>query len=146
MYLISAHLSVIASLIILRILGGFEKDEFTTIIGIVTPMFAGFTTSVIMFFINDRYNVAVNPNINISVAFRFLSYLFPTLFTISILTAVWLQGYKKAFTDFEDFKQFVLVMESLFAAYSGYFVYTLFDKKTPEVQGQKTPELQNGNG
>lgn len=137
LYLIFAHLVVIVSLIVLRIIGGFETDEFTTIIGIVTPMFAGFTTSVIMFIINDRYNVNVNPNVNISPAFRFLSYLFPFLFTLSILTAIWLQGYNKAFSNFEDFKSFILVMESLFATYSGYFIYTLFEKKKPDDQGKE---------
>lgn len=129
LYLIFSHLTVILSIIILRMLGGYDKDEFTTIIGIITPMFAGFTTSVIMFIINDRYNVVTNPGIVISTPFKFLSYLFPSLFTISILIAVWSQGFKKAFSDFEDFKSFILVIESLFAAYSGYFIYTLFEKR-----------------
>lgn len=128
LFLIFSHLSVIFSIILLRILVGYDKDEFTTIIGIVTPMFAGFTTAIITFIIKDRYNVQSDNNINVSFAFRLLSYLFPTLFTISILVSTWLEGYNKAFKDFEDFKAFILIMESLFATYSGYFVYTLFEK------------------
>jgi glucan phosphoethanolaminetransferase (alkaline phosphatase superfamily) len=129
LYLIFSHLVIIVSIIALRILGGFDKNEFTTIVGIVTPMFTGFTTSIIMFIIANRYNTQSSPDIALSSAFKLLSYLFPTLFSFSVLLAIWLQGYHLAFSNFEDFKSFILAMESLFAAYSGYFVYTLFEKK-----------------
>jgi len=126
--LIISHLVVIFSLILLKLLGGYDMSEFSTLIAIIIPTFAGYTTSIIMFIVKDKYKTKNKTDKPVTTAFKFLSLLFPISLTICICISIWLQGFNLAFDNFEDFKHFILIVQSLFSIYSGYLIYTIFDK------------------
>lgn len=126
-FLIASHLVVLLSIILLRFLNGFNTDEFTTLLGIVAPMFVGYTTSVISFLIKDRYRLVFESK-TVTKTYASFMYIFPAMFVTIILIAIWTKAYNKTFDDFEDFKKFLLIFEALFAGYVGLFVYSVFKK------------------
>ena len=137
LYLILSHLIIIISLVLLRIMGGFDQEEFSTLLGIIMPMFSGFTTAILFFIIEDRHNTSQSGGQPLSSAYRFLAFTFTSLFILAITTCVWLQAFNLAFDNFEDFKAFILSVESVFAVYCGYLVYAIF-KKIVKPEGQNT--------
>jgi hypothetical protein len=138
-FLIILHVFVLLSIVLLRFLGGFEKQEFTTLMGVVMPMFSGYTSAIITFIVKDRH-VLVDTSQKVTGVYAGLLFGLPTLLVVVISTAIWLQAYKRAFENFEDFKTFVMAFESAFAVYVSVVVYALFEPKalTPQKQ-QKNP-------
>jgi len=128
LFLIYSHLIVIISLVLLRIIGGFDQEEFSTLLGIIMPMFSGYTTAILFFIIEDRHNINQGGGRPLNFTYRLLAYTFTSLFIAIIVCSIWLQAYNLAFDNFEDFKTFILSIESIFAVYCGYLIYAVFKK------------------
>jgi len=128
-FLIVLHVCVLLSIVFLRFLGGFERQEFTTLMGVVTPMFSGYTSAIIAFIVRDRH-VSVDTSDRVTGVYSGLLFALPTLLVVVVLTAMWLQAYKRAFENFEDFKTFVMTFESAFAVYVSVVIYALFEPKS----------------
>jgi hypothetical protein len=109
---------------------GFSIDEYTTVLAILTPVFAGYTTSILAFIVNDA-EVRTDDSPRVSGIFSFLSFALPSVLITALGLSVTLKAFNEVFGNFEDFKRFLLLMESLFAGYAGMFVYSLFEKRTP---------------
>jgi hypothetical protein len=138
-YLVLSHLLLIGLGIFLYFKGGFSTDEFTTILAVITPASAGYTTSVIAFIISEaRVIRKKSPRVNmVYVAF---SFLMPTIMVVIVGLSLWFKANNQIFDNFEDFKRFLLLMESLFAGYAGMFVYSLFEKKPAAGTVQATED------
>ena len=52
--LVTSHLALIFFVIWLYFKNGFSIDEFTTVLAVITPMFAGYTTSILAVVIAER--------------------------------------------------------------------------------------------
>lgn len=130
-FLICAHLGVAVFAIALFMMAGFNIDEFTTVMAVITPVFAGFTTSIIAFIIKDAKET-VDTTARVSTAYVALTFSLPLLLVTVIALSVGLKAFNLVFANFEDFKRFLLLTETLFAGYVGMFVYSLFDKKPPD--------------
>ena len=127
-FLIGSHVGLLLFAIALFFLRGFNIDEFTTVVAVITPMLAGYTTSILAFIINEaRILVDTSPRVN--AAYAVLMILLPAVLVTILVVAVWLKANNLVFSNFEDFKRFLLLCESMFAAYVGMFVFSLFDKK-----------------
>ena len=129
-FLIGSHFGLLICCIVLYFLNGFNIDEFTTVIAIIAPVFAGYTTSIIAFIIKEARQLS-DKTPKVTGAYSFLSFLIPCLLVTIFGVATVLKAFNKVFDDFEDFKRFLILVESLFAAYVGMFVYSLFEKQTP---------------
>ena len=134
-FLIILQLVILGSMVVLRFLNGYSTDEFTTCIGIVTPMFSGYATAVIGFLIKDR-NVQQDTSRPVTRTFAALVFTIPFLAMLVICAAIWAQAYRHVFDNFEDFKRFVMVFESAFAVYASMLVYAIFDRK--QSRSEKT--------
>jgi hypothetical protein len=127
-FLIFVHVVILSLAIAMFFVHGFDLNEFTTLFGIILPMFAGYTTSVIAFLIKDRYAQSDQTQ-PVTNTYAMLFFLFPGLFSIVIAASIWCQAHTIVFRNFDDFKNFIITIESAFAVYIGLVVYSLFHKQ-----------------
>jgi hypothetical protein len=127
-FLILAHFGLVVFSIVLYFLHGFSIEEFTTVIAILVPVFAGHTTSILAFIIKDAQTLEdISPRVN--AVYSSFSFLIPLLLVAIVALTIGLKAYNRVFSNFEEFKRFFLLIESLFSAYVGMFVYSLFEKR-----------------
>ena len=89
--LVILHFVVILLAIGLFVAGGFNFDQLTTMLAIIVPMFAGYTTSIISFLTKDRYTVEDRSR-KVRNTFVILSFVLPVIFAILIAGSVVLQS------------------------------------------------------
>jgi len=133
MFLVFSNLAIIFVIVVLRFLGGFDKEQFTTVLAITIPMFSGYSTSIIAFIISDRH-IKEDKSASVTFSYSMLSFIFPIIFTMIILSSIVLQSYSKVFVDFADFKSFLITVDSIFASYIGYFIYSMFKMSKRSVK------------
>jgi hypothetical protein len=135
LYLIGLHVAVFMLAVVFRFLGGYDTHEFTTIVGVVLPMFTGYTTAILAYIVKNR-NVQQDTSLPVTGVFAFLVTILPTILVLVVCAAIWAQAFKRVFDNFEDFKTFLLSIESAFAIYVSMLVYGLFGR--PENQPPAT--------
>ena len=135
LFLMTSHFGLLCYVVALYFVGGFDIEEFTTLIAVITPVFTGYTTSIIAFIVKDA-KVLADKTDTVSIVYTLMTFTLPLLLVVIMGLAVGLKAHNKVFANFEDFKRFLLLTESLFAAYTGMFVYSLFEKVTPSVDAQ----------
>ena len=128
MALVLSHVAIILVIISFRFANGFNTDEFTTLLALVTPMFSGYTASIIAFVVTDRH-VAADTSQPVTSVFVALTLLLPLLLAGLTIVAIAVKAYNLVFTDFEDFKRFLIALESIFAVYVGMLIYALFPRQ-----------------
>ncbi|WP_431113229.1 hypothetical protein [Variovorax paradoxus] len=138
LFLIASHVGLVIFAIILFFNKGFNIDEFTTVMAVITPVFTGYTTSIVAFIIKDAKTME-DTSARVSGAYVGLSFGMPALLVVMVAVAVGMKAFNYVFANFEDFKRFLLLLESLFAAYAGMFVYSLFERKPPEDVARAGP-------
>ena len=124
-FLIVSQFSLVIIVFLLYLVGGYNFDEMTTTIALMFPMLSVYTTGIIKLFVHNK-NRTVGRNRNITKEFAFIAWFFPMLFVISIgfiITIKPLQGFR----NFEDFKTFLSIIESLFGGFTGYVISTLLE-------------------
>jgi hypothetical protein len=127
--LVSSHLLVITAVIGFRFANGFSTDEFTTLLALVTPVFSGYTASFVAFVVAHRH-ATVDASKPVTTTFVVLTWLLPVVLSLLILAAIALKAFNRVFTDFEDFKRFLILLESVLSGYIGTLIYTLFPHRT----------------
>jgi hypothetical protein len=144
--LVMSYITIILVIVVLRFINGFSTDEFTTLLGLVAPMFSGFTASILAFIVTDR-NVSEDTSKPVTGAFILLTLLLPLLFAGLTILAIVLKAFNLAFSDFEDFKRVLIALESMFSVNVGILIYSLFPKKNvPASKARKIkPELASGS-
>jgi hypothetical protein len=126
-FLIVSHFGLLIFAIVLYFLNGFSIEEFTTVIAILAPVFAGYTTSILAFIIKDAQTMN-DTSKKVNAFYWSFSFAIPLVLVSIIGLTIGLKAYNRVFNNFEEFKRFFLLIESLFSAYVGMFVYSLFDK------------------
>jgi hypothetical protein len=140
LFLLASHFGLLLVVVALYFLNGFAIDEFTTVIAILAPVFAGYTTSILAYIIGDA-NTMKDTTARVTRTYAALAFAVPLTMIAIIGVSLILKAYNRVFDDFEEFKRFFLLVESMFAAYAGMFVYSLFDRKAPVgVPGEKAEE------
>src|ERR1700694_4576154 len=117
-FLVASHFTLILLCLALYAMAAFRLDELTTILAIVVPVVAGYTTSVVAFFISDRHTF-VDETKRVNGIFAAVSFV-PALIIFTVIAAsIFLKAYNQVFANFEDFKRVLLLIESFFAIYAG---------------------------
>lgn len=126
--LILAQFAILASVIILRFTGGFGHDEMKTTVALILPMFAIYTTAIVSLFTQP---VGKNPAESPMVESRtlFVTVFFPLVFVLSLLTMVFLKAWNIGFKNFEEFKDMLAIIETVFAVYLATVLSSLFSLK-----------------
>jgi hypothetical protein len=117
---------------------GFDSDQFTTLLGVIAPMFTGYTTAIVAFIIKDRL-VSTDTSPNVTNIFSILFFVFPGIFAAVIAATIWFQAHSLVFPNFETFKRIIIAIESAFAVYIGMFVYSLFEKQPASKRSSARP-------
>jgi hypothetical protein len=125
-FMIVTHFGILLSIFAFWISGGFLFDEMITALGLIAPLFAGYST-VIFSYIAD-HNKMKPPSEPVTVSYRVVSFLVALLFAVVVGGAVVLWAFKIGFTDFEQFKIVVGLLEGMFGVYVGQFIYSMFPK------------------
>ena len=126
------HFIVLLAVLGFWIAGGFLFEEMVTALGLIGPLFAGYTT-VIFAYVIDHPEVITSPGEKISLTYRIMSLFVPLLFIGIVGGAVVLWAYKIAFTTFDQFKTLVGLLEGAFGVYVGQFIYSMFKKPQATV-------------
>jgi hypothetical protein len=127
LFMIISHFLILLEVIILWTFHGFLFEEMTTSLGLIGPLFAGYTTVIIAYII-DHASVLKDDGPRPSVAFRTVSFMIPALFVAVIASSVALWAFKVGFTEFSQFKVLVGLIEGAFGVYVGQFIYAMFKK------------------
>ncbi len=141
LFLIAVHLFIIVLVLVCFAVGGFDFDEMTTVLAVIVPMFAGYSTAVISHIVNERF-VLKDTSKPVSGMFASLAFVLPTLFAMLIVAAILLQARGLTFADFEQFKKSVILIESLFAVYIGRLIFSMFERPEP-THNQPKPAAQD---
>jgi hypothetical protein len=136
LFLMASHFGLLCYVIALYFAGGFNIEEFTTVVAVITPVFAGYTTSIIAFIVKHA-KILEDKTDKVTLIYTLMAFTMPLLLVVIVGLSVGLKAHNKVFANFEDFKRFLLLIESLFAAYTGMFVYSLFEKVASPVAAQK---------
>ena len=126
MFLILANLLVVSTTLIFFFLHGFLFEELTTTIALIVPMFSVYTTAVIKSIIANRAKRNDETPL-VSGQYIFISWLFPVIFTVYLLSLVVLKAFNLAFSSFEQFKTMLVGSETIFGAYAGLVISSMFD-------------------
>jgi hypothetical protein len=108
--------------------GGLLFQQFTTILGLILPLFAGYVSVIVKFFAANKYAPSVEiDSPPMALPFVVLTLFFPTLFGVFLAGCIILAGKNMVFRDFDDVKIAVGLGQSAFGIYIGQFLFSLFD-------------------
>lgn len=124
-FIVCSHFFVIVLTFMFFFASGFDFDEMTTIIGLVSPLFAGYTTVIISYIIKNRRDVRLHSS-TVNTPYIFLSFLTPSIFVLLVLLLVVLQAWDIGFNNFNQFKAALTLIEGAFSVYVGQFIYSMF--------------------
>ena len=125
LFIIFANVLVTLEVITFYFAGGIDFDEMTTSIALIAPMFSVYTTAIIKSIIANR-RLITDRSARVSSQYILVSWLFPLLFTGWLTTLVALRAYNVGFETFEQFKWLLIASESIFGAYVGLLLGSMF--------------------
>ncbi len=136
LFLIISHFAIILLVVILFLMEGFKFEEMTTTIALIVPMFSIYTTAIIKHIIaNSRqrqgYSEAVTKE------FVFITFFVPSLFVFFLTAIIVLKTLNIGFDKFEQFKIMLAVSETVFGAYVGLVMSSLFEIEKPEEKAEE---------
>jgi hypothetical protein len=118
--------SILSFQALLMRFGGFDFDQFTTVVGITLPMFSCHAVAATNYLASERITKKDDSQ-TIRPSFIFVSFAVPSALAISIILIMLTQALGGGpFNNFEDFKKALLLLESAFSAFIGKTIYTLF--------------------
>jgi hypothetical protein len=129
-FLIVAHVVIFGLIVLLRLLHGLTTTEFSTAVSIIAPMLGAATGLAISYVIGAKKKPrksAASPEL--SGVYVFTALFLPVLFVLAIAGIVILTA--TGFTSFEEFKAALAAVETIFGAYTGRMLASLFEKGQP---------------
>jgi hypothetical protein len=125
-YLIIINILVLCLVFYCYAQGWFLFTQMTTLVAIIFPMFSCYAMPAIRHIITDNVVIDNQSSKTVTLVRLLISILFPLLFGISIGGAILAQVKGYVFSNFEEFKVTLAVLESIFSAYISQIVYKTF--------------------
>jgi hypothetical protein len=129
-FLVAGHFVILLSIILAWIDHGFLFEEMVTALGLIGPLFAGYTTVIFSHIIEHAQDVTNPAQESLSLVYRVASFVVPAIFILVVGGSVYMWANKIGFTDFEQFKILVGLLEGAFGVYVGQFIYAMFKKES----------------
>ena len=123
-----SYFSLIILVIVLYAFGGFLFEEMTTTTALIVPMFGVYTAAIIKYILANRA-MSDDKSAIVTKAFLFISFFLPFVFIASLCSIILLKAYNIAFSNFDQFKLTLGVLQTAFGVYMGLLLTTLFDIK-----------------
>ncbi|MDG4562470.1 MAG: hypothetical protein P9E88_14370 [Candidatus Competibacter sp.] len=123
-----SYFVLIILVIVLYALGGFLFEEMTTTTALIVPMFGAYTSAIIKYILANRA-MAEDKSTVVTKAFLFISFFLPFILIAGLCSIILLKAYNIAFSNFDQFKLTLGVLQTAFGVYMGLLLTTLFDIK-----------------
>ena len=125
-FFILRHFLIIILIVGFRMLGWYGKEDFQVSLPIIAPIFASFSTLIVLYIIENKNNTEKQDKM-VSSMFVFISFFIPIVFLLFILLVL----IKQAVTpvSIEDFSTYLGISESVFGIYIGYILKSLFKRE-----------------
>jgi hypothetical protein len=139
--LVIGHFVILATVFMMYILSGFTFTELATTISILLPITSIYTSTVIKEIIRDREGDGeISPTY--SIAYSSISILIPLGFIFYLAAIIILKSFNHGIENFDQFKTLLVSGGTIFAAYVGLIVHSMFDAQAdlatpPERDGSK---------
>lgn len=143
---IICHIFLLIWAFVCKSLGGYEFEEFTTLVGFLIPMLAVYSTAIV----KDIVKNAQNPKKELttySPAYKFLVKFICIIFFVSLFTVVGLKGFNAGFRDFEELKITIGLLEAVFGGYIAQLIFAIYKpvKSRPATPNKSGPAPVNVN-
>ena len=109
----------------LRLSHGFDPSEFTTTIALISPVFVAHCSVAITHVISNRHKKP-DHTVLVSGEFGVLSMVFWFVLVVLIGLAMVFKARNIGFSDFEEFKTVLLILEVILGSTVGKFVEALY--------------------
>ncbi len=100
-----------------------------TTVALIIPMFAIYTTAIVSLFVLPA-KPSLEPAPPVQFRTVFVTVFFPVIFVVAIVAMILLKAYKIGFSTFEEFKDMLGIIETVFAVYLATVLRALFDIKS----------------
>lgn len=129
---------IILLVVVLFLFSGFNFEEMTTTIALIVPMFSIYTTAIIKHITTNSKRKKDFSEI-ITGEFVFITFFIPSLFVFFLILMIILKTFNVGFSDFEQFKIMLAISETIFGAYVGLVMSSLFEiKQQSENKNRET--------
>lgn len=123
---IISHFVIFILVVGLWALGGMDFEEMITSTSVILPLFTGYTTLVLGYIWTNRTQQSNAAEPSLTRLAVFSAFFFTFVFVLLIAGAILAKSFNFAFKSFEQFKIFLLVVETFFAGYASFIVKSLF--------------------
>jgi len=124
---------LILTIVFVYSLSGFTFSELTTTVAILLPVTSVYTSAVIREIIRDREGQEPVKG-TYSISFALISLLLPLAFIVYLCGIVILKSFNLGIENFDQFKTLLVTGETIFAAYVGQVVHSMFDARTASAR------------
>jgi hypothetical protein len=125
LFFVVTHFIILAWVLICKFMGGYTFEEMTTLIALLIPMFASYSTVIIKDIVKNA-EVDQTNKVVYTAQFKFLTLFLCILFFGFLFTVIFLKAFNYGFEDFEQLKLTVGILESMFGAYVGQFIFSMY--------------------
>jgi|LakMenEpi03Aug12_release.lakeMendotaPanAssembly.Ray.scaffolds.fasta_scaffold331958_2 hypothetical protein len=140
-FIILSYFLVILLTLVVWLLGGLLFEEMTTTIALIIPMFSLYLTAILKYIIANKMPQTMREK-RLSKVYIFISFLIPILFLIVLITIILMKSFNVGFSDFEQFKIMLGVIQTAFGAYMGLILSSLFEIEGSQKSNNK-PQSPN---
>jgi len=127
LFMIGSHFFIILMVMVAWLAGGFLFTEMVTAVGLIAPLFAGYTT-VIIGFINDNREALPRSDTEVTESYKVVSFALPALFAFVTGASVVMWALRIGFSEFDQFKILVGMIQGIFGVYVGQLIYGMFKR------------------
>lgn len=129
LFLILAHFLILLLVLGLYLAGGLTPPELTTSLSIIVPMLGALTGLAVGYVIKVKKKKTMSAaSGELSGLYVFTALLLPVLFVAAIATLVLMKAFNRGLSSFDQFKSALAGVETIFGAYTGKVLGSLFGK------------------
>jgi hypothetical protein len=139
--LIIAHFLTIVLIVCYWYLDKFDVDQVETMVTMIVPMFAVYSTTIINFLRSVKYKTTENSN-SVTGIYASVTIIIPIVFIGSILLMLYAIGNGILFSSFDQFMHFLTGTEFGFGIYMGWAIHSLYEQ-SPIVSTLSNESNQN---
>jgi hypothetical protein len=130
LFLILAHLLIVLIIFGLFLAGGLSSKDLTVSLSIIVPMLGAFTGLAFTYVIKVKKKKTMGAaSGQLSGIYVFTTLLMPFVFVAAIATLVILKAFNVGVSTFDQFRDGLAGIETVFGAYTGKVLGSLFGKE-----------------
>lgn len=128
-FMVTSHAGLIFLTIWFAACGGFTFNQATTTLGLIGPLFVGYTSVIVSFYVRHRHESDHVDSPTVNRGYTVLSWFFPVFLASLLLAAILGYVYGKGIEEFDNFVKAIGIIEGICGIYVGQFIYSMFEGK-----------------